>query len=126
LIIQDHQGDVTIMLQNISDVTIEIPQCTAFGFIDNFKNDYFKEISQIERGSAQQKFSENLPLPKPLPWKSKKNFLPIPTSKSQKSNSRHTKNCWPSIMMCSVQIKMTGWANHLNTKSLPKMKTLPT
>ncbi len=45
LVIPDHQGDVTIMLQNVSNVDIEIPQCTTIGFIENLKNDYFKNIS---------------------------------------------------------------------------------
>ncbi len=54
--IQDHQGDVTIMLQDMSDVDIEIPKCATIGFIENIKNDFFKEISQIDQESAQQKF----------------------------------------------------------------------
>jgi hypothetical protein len=40
----------------MSDVDIEIPRCTTIGFIENLKNDYFKEISQIDHQSAQQKF----------------------------------------------------------------------
>jgi hypothetical protein len=37
LIILDHQENVTIMLQNMSDVHYEIPRCTAIGFIENLK-----------------------------------------------------------------------------------------
>ncbi len=39
LVIPDHQGDMTIMLQNMSDVDIEIPRCTTIGFIENLNND---------------------------------------------------------------------------------------
>jgi dUTPase len=44
LVVSDHQGDVTIMLQNMSDVDIEIPQCTTIGFISNLDNEYFNKI----------------------------------------------------------------------------------
>jgi hypothetical protein len=37
LVIPDHQRDVTIMLQNMSDADIKIPQCTTIGFIKNLK-----------------------------------------------------------------------------------------
>ncbi len=40
LVIPDHKGDVTIMLQNKSNVDIQISW-----FIENLKNDYSKEIS---------------------------------------------------------------------------------
>jgi hypothetical protein len=45
---------------------LEIPQCSTIGFIENLNNDYFKKIFQIDQESVQQKFSEDLPLPKPL------------------------------------------------------------
>jgi hypothetical protein len=37
----------------------------GIGFIENLKNDYFKEISQMDK--SQQNFSEDFPLPKLLP-----------------------------------------------------------
>jgi hypothetical protein len=52
LVILDLQGDVTIMLENMSDVDIEIPRCTTIGFIENLKNDCVKEISQIDQEAA--------------------------------------------------------------------------
>jgi hypothetical protein len=33
LVAPDHQGDVTIMLQNMSDVDIELPRCTTLGLL---------------------------------------------------------------------------------------------
>jgi hypothetical protein len=51
--------------QNMSDVDIEILQCTTIGFIENLKNDYFKEIYQIDQKSAQQKFLTTFPCQNP-------------------------------------------------------------
>ncbi len=38
VVIPNHQGDVTLLLQNCSDVGMEIPRCKAIGFLENFKN----------------------------------------------------------------------------------------
>jgi hypothetical protein len=61
-------------MQKINDEDIEIPSCTKIGFNENPISDHIKEISQIDQESVQQKFSEDLPLPKPLPKESKKIF----------------------------------------------------
>jgi hypothetical protein len=42
LVVPNHQGDVTILLQNCSDVDMEILRCMAVGFLENVKNDTFK------------------------------------------------------------------------------------
>ena len=63
------------MLQNMSDVDIKIPRCTTIGFIENLKNEYSKEISQIDQEAYQEKFSEDLPSPKPLPKEKQEDFL---------------------------------------------------
>jgi hypothetical protein len=79
LVILDHQKDVTIMLQHMSDVDIEIPQCPIIGFIENLKNVYFKEISQIDqefnRNFLRTFLSQNL-----YQGKNKRNFLHKPQS----------------------------------------------
>jgi hypothetical protein len=63
------------MLQNMSDVQIEIPQCTTIGFIENLNKDYCKKISHIDQEFTQQKLSKDLPLPKPLPREKQEQFL---------------------------------------------------
>jgi hypothetical protein len=75
LVVSDHQGDVTIMQQNMSDVDIEIPQCTTIGLIENLNNDYFNKISPIDQEDTQCKFSKDLPLPTPLSKEKQENFL---------------------------------------------------
>jgi hypothetical protein len=79
LVIPDHLGDVTIMLQNMSDVDIEIPRCTTIGSIENLNNEYFGKISPIDQEDTQQRLSKDLPLPNLCQKKSKKNFLSMPT-----------------------------------------------
>jgi hypothetical protein len=39
LVVPDHQGDITILLQNCGDVDMEIPRCTAIRFLENLQND---------------------------------------------------------------------------------------
>jgi hypothetical protein len=125
LAIPDHQVDVTIVLHNTNDVEIEIPRCTTIGFIENFNNNYLKRsLNWPGVCSTEILWGPSSP-PNPYQGKSKRKFLPMQTSKLTKS--KHTGYCWPNIMMCSVQRKMT-WVGPiiLNTKSLPRMKTLPT
>ena len=38
LVVPNHQGDVTLLLQNCSDVDMEIRRCTAIGFLENLQN----------------------------------------------------------------------------------------
>jgi hypothetical protein len=76
------------MLQNMSDADIKIPRCTTFGFIENLNNDYFKEIFPINQESAQQKFSEDLPLPKPLSREKQEEFLAHTNIKIQKEQEQ--------------------------------------
>jgi hypothetical protein len=35
LVVPNHEGDVTILLQNFGDVEIEIPRCTAIGYLSS-------------------------------------------------------------------------------------------
>ena len=48
LVVPNHQGDVTLLLQNCGDVDIEIPRCTAIGYIENLQNKSFNEIYAID------------------------------------------------------------------------------
>jgi hypothetical protein len=90
----------------MSDSDFEIPWCITIGFIENLKNDYFKEISQIEKESAQQKFSDDLPLPKPLPREKQEEFFAHANIKVPEEQKQVHRECWHNIMMCSMQIKM--------------------
>jgi hypothetical protein len=48
LVVPNHQGDVTILLQNCGDVDMEIPRCTAIGYLENLQNNSFQEIYAID------------------------------------------------------------------------------
>ena len=66
LVVPYHQGDVTILLQNCSEVNIEIPRCTAIGFLENLKNDTFKKMYVVDAKKMEQ-VSKDKPIPKPMP-----------------------------------------------------------
>jgi hypothetical protein len=44
LVIPNHQGDVNLLLQNCSEVDMEIPRCTANEFLENLQNYTLKQI----------------------------------------------------------------------------------
>jgi hypothetical protein len=48
LVVPNHQGDVTVLLQNCGDVEIEIPRCTAIGYLENLQNKSSNEIFAID------------------------------------------------------------------------------
>ena len=71
LVVPDHQGDVTIMLQNCSNVDMEIPRCTTIGFLENLKNKCFDEMCPVDEVKLEEKLSEDKPLPSPPTEKAK-------------------------------------------------------
>ena len=63
LVVPYQRGDITILLQNCSDADMEIPRCTAIGFLENLQNGTFKEIhasdqNQLEKEVSQDKFKD--------------------------------------------------------------------
>ena len=66
LVVPNHKGDVTILLQNCTDVDMEFPKCTVIGYIENLDNDEFNEISKIDQEDLKNNHSKDKPLPKPL------------------------------------------------------------
>ncbi len=75
LVEPNHQGDVTLILQNCSDVDIEIPRCTAIGFLKNLQNDNFKQIQAIDQNQLELEISKDKPAPPPMSNKDKGKFL---------------------------------------------------
>ena len=75
LVVPNHQGDVVIMLQNCSSVDITIPRDTVIGFIENLDHEDFNPISEINEVEEKKLFSNDLPLPKPLPKDKEQAFL---------------------------------------------------
>ena len=63
------------MLQNCSNVDMEIPRCTAMGFLENLKNKCFDEMYSVDEIKLEEKLSEDKPLPTPLSQKAKQEFL---------------------------------------------------
>ena len=59
LVVPNHQGDVTIMLQNCSDQDIDIPRNTTLGYLENFKNKEFNNISMIDQEKVKEDFSHD-------------------------------------------------------------------
>ena len=88
LVIPNHQGDVTVLMQNCSDMDIEIPRDTVVGYIENLQNESFEEISEINEVKSQAQFSRDKPLPKLLPKAKEEEFLSqanmkVPVSEKQ-------------------------------------------
>ena len=75
LVVPNHQGDVTIMLQNCSDQDIEIPRNTTLGYLENLNNKEFNKISVIDQEKVKEDFSHDAPLPKPMSESVKVDFL---------------------------------------------------
>ena len=75
LVVPNHQGDVTILLQNCTDVDMEIPRCTVIGFIENLTNEEFNEISQIDQEDVKKTVSKDKPVPKAMSKEEKDAFL---------------------------------------------------
>jgi hypothetical protein len=75
LVVPNHQGDVTIHLQNCSDVNIKIPRCIAIGFLENLQNDTFKEIYVVDEKKREEKVSKDKPIPKLMSIKDKEFLL---------------------------------------------------
>jgi hypothetical protein len=75
LVVPNYQGDVTLLLQNCSDVDIEIPRWTAIGFLENLQNETFKQIQAIDQNQLEKEISKDKPAPAPMSNKDKINFL---------------------------------------------------
>jgi hypothetical protein len=75
LVEPNHQGDVTLLLQNCSDVDIEIPRCTAIGFLENLQNETFKQIQAIDQNQLEKETSKDKSAPAPMSNKDKTKFL---------------------------------------------------
>ncbi len=75
LVEPNHQGDATLILQNCSDVDIEIPRCTAIGFLENLQNDTFKQIQAIDQNQLEREISKDKPAPPPMSNEDKGKFL---------------------------------------------------
>ena len=75
LVVPNHQGDVTILLQNCGDVDMEIPRCTAIGFLENLQNDTFNEIYVLDEKKMEEEASKDVPIPNPMNNKQKEEFL---------------------------------------------------
>ena len=76
LVVPDHQGDVTLILQNCSSQDIEIPRGTTMGFIENLSNQEFAEILEINQEEPLKcSGSKDVPLPKPMSGTEKEAFL---------------------------------------------------
>jgi hypothetical protein len=49
LAVPNHQGDITILLQNCVGVDMEVPRCTAIRYLEKLQNNTFKEIVVDEK-----------------------------------------------------------------------------
>ena len=67
LVNPDHQGQVTIILQNCGDEDVTIPRCSNIGYIENVKNPCFDEISEVKKNEWEAKVSANAKIPEPEP-----------------------------------------------------------
>ena len=75
LVVPNHQGDVTILLQNCPDQDVEIPRNTTLGYLENLNNKKFNNISMIDQEKLKNDYSHDAPLPKPMSESVKVDFL---------------------------------------------------
>jgi hypothetical protein len=75
LVEPNHQGDITLLLQNCSGVDVEIPRCTAIGFLENLQNDTFKQIQAIDHNQLEKEMAKDKPAPAPMSKEDKGKFL---------------------------------------------------
>ena len=62
LVTPNHQGDVTLILQNCSNQAIEIPRGMSLGFNENLRNTEFGEILNLSEKLTEEKLSKDLPV----------------------------------------------------------------
>ena len=75
LVVPNHQGDVTILLQNCGDVDMEIPRCTAIGYLENLQHNSYKEIYAIDEKKIEEEAAKDKPIPEPMTNVQKAKFL---------------------------------------------------
>ncbi len=61
LAVPNYQGDITILLQNCGDVDIEIPRCTAIGYLENLQNKSFNEIYAVDEQKIEDEAAKTNP-----------------------------------------------------------------
>jgi transposase InsO family protein len=76
LVVPDHTGDVTLILQNCSSQDIEIPRGTTMGFIENLSNQEFEQILEINQEEPLKcSGAKDIPLPKAMSDTEREEFL---------------------------------------------------
>ncbi len=75
LVIPNHQGAITILLQNCGDADMEIPRCTAIGYPKNLQTNSFNEIYAIDEKKIEDEAAKDKPIPEPMTNVQKAKFL---------------------------------------------------
>jgi hypothetical protein len=88
-----------------------------------YYNDYFKKFSPIDQEFSQQKFSEDLPLPKPPPKEKQEGFLAHASIKVPKEQEQ----AYRVLLAKHHEVFSTDknglvWANHFDHKITTKDK----
>jgi hypothetical protein len=102
LVSTDHQGQVMMIFQNCKDDDITILRCSNIGYIENVKNPYFDNISEIKSNELEIKVSQNpqAPKPEPLSQEEKMKFL---AQAKIKVHIEEKYQCCESTIMCLVK-----------------------
>jgi hypothetical protein len=74
-VVPNHQGDITILLQNCGDVDMEIPRCTAIGYLKNLQNNSFNKIYAVDERKIEDEAANDKPIAEPLTNVQKSKFL---------------------------------------------------
>ena len=113
LVTPNHQGDVTLILQNCSNQAIEIPRGTSLGFIENLRNTEFGEILKLDEKVTEEKLSKDLPKPEPLSPKARAEFLSKANIKvPAEENDAYQKLISDHHDVFSKDKSDLGWANN--------------
>ena len=114
LVVPDHQGDITLILQNCSSQDIEIPRGTTVGFIENLSNQEFDQILEIDQEEPLKcSKSKDLPLPKPMSGTEREAFLAQANIKVPQEEKQHYRNLIAEHHdVFSKDRHDLGWANN--------------
>ena len=78
VVIPDHQGKIVVILQNCSDVDVELPRGTLIGNIENSSNKekHFVKDNELNQEELRAKWDiKNCPIPTPMSHQEKEEFL---------------------------------------------------
>ncbi len=96
---------------------MEIPRCTAIGYLENLQNNSFNEIYEIDENKIEMEATEDKPIPEPMTNMQKEKFLAqIKITVPTEEETTYTKLLLRHHDVFSVDKNDLGLASNLNTE----------